>query len=69
MSHMTKNGDIIVYFNKRQFAVLYIPVGNLRSLGLLAPYAYLHWFHEFCLGVSSLIVTTSAFVKKGKTHR
>ena len=26
----------------------------------------LHRFHEFSLDVSSLIVTTSAFVKKGK---
>ena len=26
----------------------------------------LHWFHEFYLDVSSLVVTTSAFEKKGK---
>ena len=41
-----------------------IPVGNLRSMGHLAPYFYLHWFHKFYLDVSSLIATTSAFVEK-----
>ena len=39
-------------------------MGNLRSIGHLAPQFYLHWFHKFYLDVSSLIVTTSAFVKK-----
>ena len=33
----------------------------------LAPEVYLHWFHEFYLDVSSLSVTTSAFVKKKKS--
>ena len=46
-----------------------IPVGNLRSMGHLAPEFYLHWFHEFYLDVSSLIVTTSAFVKKKNSQK
>jgi hypothetical protein len=35
-------------------------------MGHLAPSFYLHWFHKFYLDVSSLIVTTSVFVKKRK---
>ena len=29
------------------FCMTTIPVGNLRSMGHLAPYFDLHWFHEF----------------------
>ena len=75
--HILTHTGILGYFcchlllrnEKLIFVSRCILVGNLRSMGYLAPWLDFHWFNKFYLYVISLIYTTLAFVKKENSKR